>query len=468
MLKNMSIRAKVTLWYTAALIAVVALTYFLVIFVSDEVLQKTIRDSLIETVEDNVDEIEYFESLEDVLLSGDVDHYMAYGDGYLEIDDDFLDSVNEVYTSLYDSDGTLLYGENPIAREASDLEFSDMRIQRVTVNGTLYYIFDRKLDGEGLDGLWLRGVVSETQGKTQMDDISRLSLIMLPVIVLFAVIGGYFVARRALRPIVRITEAASQISRGDDLKKRIDIGEGRDEVHLLAREFNGMFERLDASFETEQQFTLDVSHELRTPMSVILAQCDYILSEERNGEEYREALSVIERQGKKMSRLINDMLDFARLELKTDKYTKTVVDFTELVSSTAGDLSLIRERGIELTWEADPDITVTGNRELLTRLLVNLVSNAYRYGRDCGHIYVKLSDSKDFVSLSVEDDGVGISEDEQKKIFDRFYQTDKSRTDAGFGLGLSMVAEIANFHGGSVGVKSEEGVGSTFTFTMPK
>lgn len=162
------------------------------------------------------------------------------------------------------------------------------------------------------------------------------------------------------------------------------------------------------------------------------------------------------------------MLDFARLELKTNKYTKTEVDFTELVSSTAGDLSLIRERGIELTWEADPDITVTGNRELLTRLLVNLVSNAYRYGRDLGHIYVKLSDCGDSVSLSVEDDGVGISEDEQKKIFDRFYQTDKSRTDAGFGLGLSMVAEIANFHGGSIGVKSEEGVGSTFTFTMPK
>ncbi|MCD7776002.1 MAG: HAMP domain-containing histidine kinase [Firmicutes bacterium] len=422
----MSIRMKVTLWYTVALIFVVSLTYFLIFFVSYQVILKTVRDSLIETVEHNVDEIEYYESLSGVDLQNDVDHFAAYGDGFLEIDDDFLDEVNQVYTALYSSDGVLLYGENPIARDVRELEFADSQIQSVTVDGTLYYIFDRQLEDSGLEGLWLRGVVSEEQGRVQLNDISRLSLILLPMLVIAAAVGGYLIARRALRPIAQISEAASFINQGDDLKKRIEIGEGKDELHRLADSFNEMFERLEKSFETEQQFTLDASHELRTPMSVILAQCEYSLSEERDAEEYRNALSVIERQGRKMSKLINDMLDFARLELRTGKYPLDEVDMTELVSSTSEDLSLIREKNIELTCDAQPEIRVIGNRDLLNRLLVNLVSNANRYGVEGGHINVTLKTENGQMLLSVEDDGIGMDEETQKKVFDRFYQADPS------------------------------------------
>ncbi len=467
-MKNVSIRLKVTLWYTVALIFVVALTYFMIIFVSNQVLQKTVRDSLIETVEDNVDEVEFFDSLDGIDLSSDVDHFAIYGDGYLEVDDDFLDEVNEVYTALYYADGTMLYGENPVAREVAELDFIDSQIQTITIDGTLYYVFDRQLVQEGLEGLWLRGVVAETQGKAQMEDISRLSLILLPSLVVLAAVGGYLVARRALRPFQQISEAASQISQGDDLKKRIDLGKGNDELHRLADSFNEMFARLDAAFASEQQFTSDASHELRTPMSVIMAQCEYSLEEPRSSEEYQQALEVIQRQGRKMSRLINDMLDFARLELHTERYRKEQLDLTELVSSTCEDLALIQEKGITLTWDAAPEVTVNGNRELLSRLLVNLVSNAYRYGTEGGHIWVTLQNGTDSLTLSVADDGIGIAAEEQKKIFDRFYQADASRSGAGSGLGLSMVAQIAQFHSGTMTVESEPGVGSTFTLTLPK
>lgn len=117
-MKRLPIRLKITLWFTASLLFVVAVTYVVILSVSDQVIQKTIRDSLIETVEHNVDEIEYYHSIDDVDLTNDVDHFIAYGDGFLEVDDDFLDAVNQVYTSLYGSDQTLLYGENPIAGES--------------------------------------------------------------------------------------------------------------------------------------------------------------------------------------------------------------------------------------------------------------------------------------------------------------------------------------------------------------
>lgn len=276
-MKHLSIRFRITFWFTAALIVVVLFTYFVVFSVSNQIIQKTIRDNLIETVENNVDEVEFYSSIDDVDLNNDVDHFVGFQNGYLEVDDDFLDEVNEVYTALYSADNKLIYGENPISRDVEDLKFVDSKIQNVVVGGTTYYVFDRKLTSKGIQGLWLRGIVSETQGSVQMSDISHVSLILLPILVLIASVGGYLIARRALTPIQRISETAKQIGQKNDLKRRIEIGDGNDEVHQLADSFNDMFEKLEKAFESERQFTSDASHELRTPMSVIADQCEYSL-----------------------------------------------------------------------------------------------------------------------------------------------------------------------------------------------
>ena len=450
-----------------ALFVIVAITYVVILTVSNQVIQKTIRDTLLHTVEDNVDEVEFYTDISQVDIANSVDHFIMYNSGYLEVDDDFLDEVNDVYTALYLSDGTLMYGENPLAVALADLEFSDSEIRERTVNGELYYILDRHLTQKGLEDLWLRGVVSEHQGEVQMHEISTLSLIILPIILIAAVLGGYFIAKRMLRPIKQITNAAENISRGGDLKKRIELDRGKDELHQLADSFNNMIARLDESFEAERQFTSDVSHELRTPMSVIMAQCEYTLDEERTPQEYERALRLIRRQGRKMTKLINDMLDFVRLERRGTNYQIEKLNLSALVNSVCEDMSLIRERGISLEHEVEDEIWVDGNPALLSRLLSNLISNAYRYGKDDGHIKVRLKKSQDEVTLSVSDDGIGISREDKEKIFRRFYQADSSRTGSGTGLGLSMVKEIASFHGGSMSVESEPGKGSEFTFHLP-
>ncbi|MCD8155406.1 MAG: ATP-binding protein [Clostridiales bacterium] len=491
MLKKRSIQMKITLWFSAALIVVVALTYFVILSVSRQTIQKTIRDTLITAVENNVDEVEYYSSASLVVTDGDVDYYLQHGDGYIEIDDDFLDEVNDIYTSLCQQDGTLLYGENPIILETAEMDFVDSQVQRIRVDGILYYVFDRKLEEEGLEGLWLRGIVSETQGEVELSAISRTSLILQPSLVLLAIVGGWLIARRMLRPIREISSTAAQIRQGDDLKKRIDLGEGKDELHQLATQFNEMFTRLEDSFQAQQQFVSDASHELRTPVSVIIAQCELALEEVCTGDEYREALEVILRQSRKMSRLIGDMLDFTRLELQPERYKKEDFDLTALVEDVCQDMALIREKGIALTCEAEEGIHIRGNRELMTRLLMNLVSNAYRYGREDGFIKVRLAVRREVSSveetreearkaasgksrnssageilLSVQDDGVGIPEEEQENIFRRFYQVDAARSGKGTGLGLAMVREIASFHNGEVTVKSTPGQGSTFSLVL--
>jgi len=218
-MKHLSIRAKITLWFSAILIVVVALTYLVILSVSGQTIQKTIQDNLIQTVEDNVDEIEYYTSIDFEDMAEDPDFYLRYGDGYIQIDDDFLDKVNQIYTSLYQSDGTLIYGVNPVSLETADIAFTDSQTQKITIDGTLYYIYDRKLKLAGLEDLWLRGIVSETQGTAELSSISRTSLILLPSLLILAIIGGNLIARRALHPIRQITDTASKIRQGDDLKK---------------------------------------------------------------------------------------------------------------------------------------------------------------------------------------------------------------------------------------------------------
>lgn len=465
-MKNLSIRLKITIWFSAILLLVVGITFTAILWINRSVMQKNIRDNLIKIVEDNVDEVEFFDSLDEDEIDYDKDIYISYKDGLLEIDDDFLDKVNGIITALYSENGVLLYGENRFISQTSKIDFEDEKLQKISFQGEGYYIFDRKLEGRKLDGLWLRGIVSENEDMERVTAVVHISLTALPVLLLLAVFGGYSVAKRMLKPVNKITEAAAQISQGSDLKKRIGLGQGRDELHQLADVFNDMFARLDAAFQTERQFTSNASHELRTPMAVIMAQCEYILSQARSEEEYEEAFYVIQRQGRKMSKLIEDMLMFTRMEQNNGSYLKETINLSELAGDICQDMALLRDKEITLMWELEPDILFEGNRILITRLLTNLISNAYRYGRPNGNIYVTLNQTE-HIFITVKDNGIGISGEQQAKIFERFYRADTARTSEGTGLGLAMVKEIVQFHGGEVKVSSEVGKGSVFTIIFP-
>lgn len=210
------------------------------------------------------------------------------------------------------------------------------------------------------------------QGTQQLQWLVRLSIIALPALLLLAVIGGYWIAGRALKPIHQITQTAARISQGQDLDKRIHLGGGTDELHQLADVLDNMINRLNQAFKSEQQFTSDASHELRMPMSVIMAQCEYILENTRTPEEYEAALKVIQRQGRKMSKLIEDMLCVARLERNKDSYPREMVDFSALVQDICIDMALLKSKHIVLDREIEPGIFLMRNTMLLTRMVTNL------------------------------------------------------------------------------------------------
>ena len=464
-MKRAKLQWKLTCWFSASLLLMALLTFVIVFFVSHSVLQKNLKDELIHTVEDNLDEVEFYRSVSQMHIDGDTDHYIRYGVGYLEIDDDFLDQVNGICTGLYRENGELLYGENPIT-EVEIPAFADGVCHTVRQGGEVYYLFDRQLEQSPIRELWLRGVVAESQADAPLRRIVRICLWCLGAMVLFAIGGGVAITRRALRPIRDLSQTAAQISGGDDLKKRIPAA-GNDELSQLAGAFNGMIQRLDEAFEAERQFASDASHELRTPMAVILAQCDEAMDAELSPEEYRQALRVIRRQGRRMNRMIAGMLECMRMERKSDLYAREDVDLSELTESLCQDLALIGEKGIQVTWEVEDGIHFTGDRTLLSRLIANLVGNAYRYGRENGHTQVTLNREGEHILLSVADDGIGIAPDQQEKIFRRLYQGASHRNGEGVGLGLSMARQIARMYGGEITVKSTPGTGSTFTVRLP-
>ena len=462
-MKNKSLIFKITVWFSVAVIIISGAAVFVTLAIGRAVLQRGVRESLIETVENNSDEIEFYKEYNRLEFDDPYDLYIEYKGGYLEIDDDFVRSVNGIETALFDNDG-LIYGDSSNIAKGTEPPFENKRVTSVKTDSGVFYVYDITLNVKELDSpLWLRGTVSAKSGISQVNTITKAVLLLIPVLVAFAIIGGHLIAKRALSPIIDIKNAADDIRGGNDLSKRIEIGEGSDEVHSMADSFNAMFERLEDSFNKEQQLTSDISHELRTPVSVISAQCQLALKNEASSEEYVEALELVERQSRKMSRVINEMLAFSRIERGAGNILMEETNLSQCVSSVCEDMGLIKDKNITLLSSIEPDIFVSGNYELLTRMVINLISNAYRYGKENGKIEVSLKRLDSSIVLSVKDDGIGIDKSSIGKIWDRFYRADPSRSDGSTGLGLAFVREIAEMHGAEARVESQKGIGSCFS-----
>ncbi len=461
----MTVKNKIIFWFISILVIVFSLAFLIIYSLSSSFLKENLKKNLSQTVEKSVDEIEYY-----FILSGEetdlYNQYIEYAGGFLEIDDDFLNTIDGITIGLYDKSGNLIYGENPLGEPLGKKGFSNSILQTITVNGEKHYVFDRRLEGIGIEGLWLRGTVPEEEALSDLKKTSNLAFLILCIIVVISAIIGIIIAERILYPVKKITQAAIQIGNSKNLKRRINLGEGKDEFKTLANHFDKMVDRLDKAFEAEKRFTSDASHELRTPVAVISAQCEYTLESPRETEEYIESLEVISRQSKKMSSLINDMLTLSRFEHKKGTYEFSDFDFSSCVSKLCDDLALIEDKNITLHTEIEENIHINGEKELLERLASNLIVNAYKYGKENGKIQVTLKKQEKKILLSVSDDGIGISENELPKVFDRFYRADKSRNKAGTGLGLALSLEIAHLHGGDITVESILGKGSTFTFVI--
>ncbi|MCI9147378.1 MAG: HAMP domain-containing histidine kinase [Hungatella sp.] len=405
---------------------------------------------------------------------------LSMDSGRLVISQDFTFYANDVYLLIYNKKGALLAGQGPPAFSVETPLESGIA-KSVSGEDEGFFILDFWIPSGWEDGVWLRGVMKSPDNRRVFGNIFTVFFIAAPLFLLCASGGGYLIARRALAPIVGIGEAAGSISGGQDLTRRICLPSASREVSELANAFDCMFERLEQSFEAEKRFTSDASHELRTPVSVILAQCDYVKKHGDTLEEYEEAVEVIGRQARRMSLLIERLLDMARLDLGTQKMKTEAVDLSRMASVLCQELDT-GDRGISITSEIQDGVFIQGDPFLISRAVSNLMENARKYGKEGGQIRVKVSvcegegrkpsgaggrkGSGAVAVLQVEDDGIGIASEDLDKIWQRFYQAEESRQ-SGLGLGLAMVRQIVGLHRGTVRAESVRGQGSCFTLMLP-
>ncbi|WP_035040605.1 sensor histidine kinase [Catonella morbi] len=465
---KLSIRLRIILWFLLSVFLVLSLTATLVFFISDSVMRRTTRNYFISAVEENTDKLKFLSPTEaDMAKLMDTDDiFIHYKDGYLQIDDDFLMSLNDMEFGLYAADGSLLYGKNSIIRETYQVKLSGSHVFSLDIVSGRYLIYDRRLSGKNFSELWIRGIAPLKETTSQLIDIAVYLAAFLPFLIIIILLCGYFAAKGIIRPIKKIEETTTSITDGNNLSLRISDTGGRDELAALSGNFNKMLDRLETSFEMEKRFASDASHELRTPVSVILAQAEFSLEKERQPEEYVDSLEVIKRQGKRMNQLIGNMLSYTRLEQRIDNYPFEKLDFSVLVSDLCSDMTPLRINDISLEYNVESGIMINGNAELLARMLQNLLENAYKYGRQGGNTKVILSLQGNNVKLLVEDDGIGIAEEQLEQIFDRFFRVSNKSSITGSGLGLSIVKKIVDMHGGNIDVSSREGLGTTFTITF--
>lgn len=303
----------------------------------------------------------------------------------------------------------------------------------------------------------------------QMADLRNMALMLTAVgagILLLGLVGGWWLASRAIRPIEDISVTAAKIS-GGDLTQRINVSETESELGRLASVLNSTFARLDAAFSQQRQFTSDAAHELRTPVSVMLTQTQTTLNRERSAAEYRETVESCQRAAQRMRRLIELLLELAKLDAGQQPMKRSPFDLAQ----TARDCMALIEplaaaRQVKIICDLPP-LECVGDSERISQVITNLLTNAITYNKENGEVRVEGETRNGTVILRVRDTGLGISAEDLPRVFDRFYRADSSRTSGNTGLGLAISKAIVEAHGGQIEVASEPQKGTTFTVQLP-
>lgn len=312
------------------------------------------------------------------------------------------------------------------------------------------------------------------------------SVIATTIIILLSSVCTYFLTKKTLTPLQKLTSEVSQIQ-AQNLSTQLAVPNSKDEIAQLTSSFNEMLTRLDNAFSTQKQFSANAAHELRTPLAVLQTNLEvFEKKQEPEMVEYQQLFTMIKEQTARLSQLVGTLLDMTNLKSvpRTDH-----VSLEELIDEVFCDLDPVAEKaGISIhfddsssqDWHTDvhtPDASalnnnirnITGSYVLLYRAVYNLVENAIKYNRPNGSVTVSVKEKNGQAMILVKDTGIGISPENQKKIFDPFFRVDKSRSRAmgGAGLGLALVDSIAQEHGGSVKVLESNEKGSIIALMLP-
>jgi len=300
------------------------------------------------------------------------------------------------------------------------------------------------------------------------DAFLQAYLVTLVAVVLLGAPIGWFLAHRALGGVKAITRTATEIADGA-LDRRVSAPAGGDELDRLAQTFNLMIDRIQTLIAGMREMTDTLAHDLRSPLARVRASAEMMLTGDGSEEEWRTMASDAIAEADRMLEIINVTLDITEAESGAARLERQEFDLAEVVE-TAADLfqTIAEDRQISLRVQVPEHCPIHGDRYRIQRVVANLLDNALKYTGAHGTVRITLLDGDEQVRLEIADTGPGIDESDVNRIFERFYRGDRSRTEPGNGLGLSLALAFVRIHGGSITVDSEPGLGSTFAVILPR
>ncbi|MBQ3281381.1 MAG: HAMP domain-containing histidine kinase [Eubacterium sp.] len=469
MKRHFSIKTRVAIWYAIGILVIIATALGTMSYAASVIATDRTKESLESAVDQVADDI----SLSDgTIFFGPDINYHRYGSSI----------------AVFNSKGMNISGLLP-EDFPENVEFEDNKV-REAGNDHSYFVYDRLLQNPRTGDVWVRGIISADieDMSSELFMVRRFAFTIFPLLFALAVLGGLFITSRAFLPLKEITDTAMKITEKGDLSQRIPHGDdsSNDEIIRAAGVFNNMLDKVESTFENEKRFTNDASHELRTPTAVIMMQSEYALDNLDDKEEVESSLKTIHDESRKMQSLVSQLLTLARADNGKLLLNKERTDISLLAEeSCERHRKFAAENGVDIHIDCDEGIYMEADPVFFSRIYDNLITNAVKYSKDKGNIYVSVervpddaipddNDGSDArhdsdrgtIKIIVRDDGIGIEKKALQHIFDRFYREDSTYRADSLGLGLSIVKLIVEAHGGTIECSSTKNVGTTFTITF--
>ena len=383
-----------------------------------------------------------------------------------------IKTLNEVEVAIYDSAFNLLYHD---AFDIDIVKETPEMINTIYKKGLIkFYQNDWQVIGLLFPfknkNYIITAAAYDQYGYNKLKNLQEITLILFIISVLLIYFSGRFFSRKAFSPVKEITDKAREIS-SKNLHSRIEIKNTKDELAELASTFNEMLERLNKSFNEQNHFVSNIAHELRTPLSAMVTELELASLKERNIEEYKKIIKNVYSDSKRLIRLINALLDFAKasydqyfIKFKPVRIDEIILDAKLLLQKSNNNYKI--DIHFENENEDEKTIMINGNEYFLKTAFINLLENGCKYSED-KHTTVKIRLTQEYIELKFIDNGIGISDDDLPNIFEPFYRGKNKNYIDGSGIGLALTSRVIALHKGNISVTSSVNNGSVFTVTLP-
>ncbi len=476
-----TLRARLTLWYSVVLALLLLLfsltSYFLFSRAENHRTDADLSElanSFLVTFQDELKDPDEPGGLQAAARQAMIEH-LVRGDVVL-----IVDAAGKIAASSAD-----LMPSSAQANSAASRAVASSGFQSFVAEASQSDRSDRNISGEkggfrahatrfSADGRsWSLVILRSLHAQQEMLEQIRVAFAwLIPLGVLLAGCGGYFLARRSLTPVAAMGQQAQLIGAAN-LHERLEVRNANDELGRLARTFNELLDRLDRSFERQRRFISDASHELRTPVSILRGEAEVALSQlSRSPEEYRESLTVLHEEAQRLARIVEDLFTLTRADAGEYQLAQSDFYLDELAADCVRSTrALAQAKSITLAAVTPEEMPLRADEDLLRRMILNLLDNAIKYTPAGGNVSVTCTSVPEGYELSVTDSGPGIPVEMQSRVFERFFRADRVRSrsgvDGGAGLGLSIARWIAEAHLGRIELVRSDATGSKFTVRIP-